>query len=378
MAAANSRPRAASSSSSSKVITCRRPGRSCRRRRSSLSAQRPRRGRRRLRVAEHVGAVTGRRVGVDRRRDRAYEGEREVEAAPTRHASRRGSRTHRPSSPRAPAARWRDRRRVGRLGPRHLLPAVCPLGEVEGRGALRSDGVAPEPADRASRRGSGTDGEPTLHGNRPRNEKEARRARELDFSPSLDGMRTTWNGAISFGLVTIPIGLAPATKPARPSVGRLVPPPPPRVQDADQAEAVVPVPRTRVGPDEIVNGWEVAKGEFVIVEDADLEAIEHDSTSRAIDITGFVPEDAVDPIYFDRTYFLVPRRRAARDVRTCCSSSRDAGDADGCARPLRPRRQGEALPDPRPWRRAGARDVYSSPRTSTRRRRSRRRSPRRT
>jgi DNA end-binding protein Ku len=119
-------------------------------------------------------------------------------------------------------------------------------------------------------------------------------------------MRTTWNGSISFGLVNIPIGLAPATKPAA------------RQSDVSfrmlHRECMTPIKQKRwcpvhdreLGPDEIVKGWEVSKGEFVIVEEADLEAIERDSTSRAIDITGFVPEDAVDPIYFDRTYFLVP------------------------------------------------------------------------
>ena len=108
-------------------------------------------------------------------------------------------------------------------------------------------------------------------------------------------MRTTWNGSISFGLVNIPIGLAPATKPAA------------RQSDVSfrmlHRECMTPIKQKRwcpvhdreLGPDEIVKGWEVSKGEFVIVEDADLEAIERDSTSRAIDITGFVPEDAVDP-----------------------------------------------------------------------------------
>jgi DNA end-binding protein Ku len=119
-------------------------------------------------------------------------------------------------------------------------------------------------------------------------------------------MRTTWNGAISFGLVTIPVGLAPATKPA--------------ARQADVSfrllhrECKTPIKQKRwcpvhdreVGPDEIVRGWEVAKGEFVIVEDADLEAIDRDTTSRAIDIKSFVPAAEVDPIYFDRTYFLVP------------------------------------------------------------------------
>ncbi len=124
-------------------------------------------------------------------------------------------------------------------------------------------------------------------------------------------MRTTWNGSISFGLVNIPIGLAPATKPAA------------RQSDVSfrllHRECKTPIKQKRwcpvhdreVGPDEIVKGWEVSKGEFVIVEEADLEALERDSTSRAIDITGFVPEDAVDPIYFDRTYFLVPAAAVA-------------------------------------------------------------------
>jgi DNA end-binding protein Ku len=119
-------------------------------------------------------------------------------------------------------------------------------------------------------------------------------------------MRTTWNGSISFGLVNIPIGLAPATKPAA------------RQSDVNfrmlHRECMTPIKQKRwcpvhdreLGPDEIVKGWEVSKGEFVIVEDADLEALERDSTSRSIDITGFVPQDTVDPIYFDRTYFLVP------------------------------------------------------------------------
>jgi DNA end-binding protein Ku len=124
-------------------------------------------------------------------------------------------------------------------------------------------------------------------------------------------MRTTWNGSISFGLVNIPIGLAPATKPAA------------RQSDVSfrllHRECKTPIKQKRwcpvhdreVGPDEIVKGWEVSKGEFVIVEDADLEAIERDSTSRAIDITGFVPEDSVDPVYLDRTYFLVPAANVA-------------------------------------------------------------------
>jgi DNA end-binding protein Ku len=119
-------------------------------------------------------------------------------------------------------------------------------------------------------------------------------------------MRTTWNGSISFSLVTIPVGLAPATKPAA------------RASDVAfrqlHAECKTPIKNRRWCPvherevesDEIVKGWEVSKGQFVIVEDADLEAIERQNTSRSIDIERFVPLAEVDPVYFDRTYFLVP------------------------------------------------------------------------
>src|SRR5918999_4356644 len=119
-------------------------------------------------------------------------------------------------------------------------------------------------------------------------------------------MRTTWNGSISFGLVTIPVGLAPATKPA--------------ARSSDVAfrqlhrECGTPIKQRRWCPvherevpnEELVKGWEVTKGEFVVVEDADLEAIEQRDTSRTIEITRFVDAVEVDPIYFDRTYFLAP------------------------------------------------------------------------
>jgi DNA end-binding protein Ku len=125
-------------------------------------------------------------------------------------------------------------------------------------------------------------------------------------------MRTIWNGSITFGLVNIPVGLALATKPAA------------RQSDVSfrmlHAECRTPIRQKRwcpthdreVGPDEIVKGWEVAKGEFVVVEEADLEAIERTDDSRSIEIARFVPGDSVDPIWFDRTYFLTPSANAAQ------------------------------------------------------------------
>ena len=125
-------------------------------------------------------------------------------------------------------------------------------------------------------------------------------------------MRTIWNGSINFGLVNIPVGLAPATTPAA------------RQSDVSfrtlhrecktpiRQKRFCPVHEREVGPDELVKGWEVAKGQFVIVEDEDLEAIVRQDDSRAIEISRFVPLESVDPIFFDRTYFLAPASAPAQ------------------------------------------------------------------
>jgi DNA end-binding protein Ku len=119
-------------------------------------------------------------------------------------------------------------------------------------------------------------------------------------------MRTTWNGSISFSLVTIPVGLAPATKPSARASDVAFRQLHRECRSPIKNRRWCPVHEREVESDEIVKGWEVAKGQFVIVEDADLEAIERQNTSRSIDIERFVPLGEVDPVFFDRTYFLVP------------------------------------------------------------------------
>jgi len=114
-------------------------------------------------------------------------------------------------------------------------------------------------------------------------------------------MRTIWNGSISFGLVNIPIGLALATQRDDVSFRTL------------HRECGTPIKQKRWCPfhereveaDELVKGWEVAKGEFVVVEESDLEAIAL-QRSQSIEILRFVKLEDVDPVYFDRTYYLAP------------------------------------------------------------------------
>src|SRR5919197_356689 len=119
-------------------------------------------------------------------------------------------------------------------------------------------------------------------------------------------MRTTWNGSISFSLVTIPVGLAPATKPSARASDVAFRQLHRECRSPIKNRRWCPVHEREVESEEIVRGWEVAKGQFLIVEDADLEAIERQNTSRTIEIERFVPLDEIDPVYFDRTYFLVP------------------------------------------------------------------------
>jgi len=120
-------------------------------------------------------------------------------------------------------------------------------------------------------------------------------------------MRTIWKGSISFGLVNIPIGLAVATQRSDIAFRTL------------HRECGTPIKQKRWCPvhdrevqaDELVKGWEFSKGQYVIVEEGDLEAIAL-QRSHSIEIVRFVELDEVDPIYFDRTYYLAPASSEAQ------------------------------------------------------------------
>jgi DNA end-binding protein Ku len=114
-------------------------------------------------------------------------------------------------------------------------------------------------------------------------------------------MRTIWNGSISFGLVNIPIGLAVATQRTDVSFRTLHR----ECKTPIKQKRYCPVHERDVGPDEIVKGWEFVKGEYVIVEEDDLEAVAL-QRSNSIEILRFVKLEEVDPVFFDRTYYLAP------------------------------------------------------------------------
>jgi DNA end-binding protein Ku len=119
-------------------------------------------------------------------------------------------------------------------------------------------------------------------------------------------MRTIWNGSISFGLVNIPVGLALATKSSDIAFKTLHR----ECGSPIKQKRWCPVHEREVEASELVKGWEVAKGQFVIVEPEELEGIAL-RRSQSIEILRFVALEQVDPVYFDRTYYLAPSEAEA-------------------------------------------------------------------
>ena len=120
-------------------------------------------------------------------------------------------------------------------------------------------------------------------------------------------MRAIWTGAISFGMVTIPVKLYTATQPKDIRFRLLhktdhAPIEEKRFCTADGKE---------VAWDDLVRGFEVSKGEYIVLEPEEIEAAKPES-STTIDIGDFVPAAEIDPVYFEKSYFLEPSEVGAK------------------------------------------------------------------
>ena len=112
--------------------------------------------------------------------------------------------------------------------------------------------------------------------------------------------RPFWSGTVSFGLVNVPVGLFPASRPLGVAM-RMV------------TETGAPLQRRyytsrdgrQLAWDDIVRGYEVEKGTFVMLDDDELERLAPEKTG-GIDLREFVKASAIDPMYFERGYYLVP------------------------------------------------------------------------
>lgn len=117
-------------------------------------------------------------------------------------------------------------------------------------------------------------------------------------------MRPVWSGTIAFGLVSVPVRMQSAVEEHRlhfnyvhePDGGRI------GYQKVCKAEDDKPVP-----DEEIVKAFELEEGEWVYLTDEDFESAALDRAQRTIDIHAFVPREEIDPVFFERSYFLVPQ-----------------------------------------------------------------------
>lgn len=113
-----------------------------------------------------------------------------------------------------------------------------------------------------------------------------------------------WSGALSFGLVNIPVRLASAVRSAERTSFRML-----------HEEDMTPIKFERVCPadgevvpwKEIVKGYEYSKGKYVVVTPEELARVRTPS-SKAVEMTDFVKADEIDPRYFDTPYYLLPQK----------------------------------------------------------------------
>lgn len=133
--------------------------------------------------------------------------------------------------------------------------------------------------------------------------------------------RAFWAGTISFGLVGIPVALFPGNRSRRAALRMLAPDGTPL-----RRRYLCPKEGRLVANDEIVRGFETEKDRFVVVSDEELEALEPEK-SREIDLRRFVRLEQVDPIYFDRGYFIVPTGDSQKAYRLLVEVMETTGQA---------------------------------------------------
>lgn len=115
-------------------------------------------------------------------------------------------------------------------------------------------------------------------------------------------MHTVWKGSISFGLVNIPVKLHAATENKDIKLRQLHK----ECNNPISYEKVCPVCEKKVSNEEIVKAYEYAKNKFVVLDEEELEKLKKENEEKAVEIIEFVKLEEIDPIYFERSYFLAP------------------------------------------------------------------------
>lgn len=124
-------------------------------------------------------------------------------------------------------------------------------------------------------------------------------------------MRPIWKGAISFGLVTIPVGLYSATEDKRPKFRQL--------RESDHSpikyKRVAETDGEEVPYEKIVKGYEIDKGRYVVFSSEELESVMKGGSGGMVDVVQFVDQSDIDPIYYRSSYYLAPEKTGVKAYR---------------------------------------------------------------
>lgn len=121
-------------------------------------------------------------------------------------------------------------------------------------------------------------------------------------------MHTMWKGSISFGLVNIPIKLHTATEDKDVKLRTLHR----KCHSPIKYEKVCPVCEEEVKNEDIVRAFEYTNGKFIVLDDEELEKLKKENEDRAVEIMDFVKIEEIDPIYFDKSYYMSPNEGGSK------------------------------------------------------------------
>ena len=132
--------------------------------------------------------------------------------------------------------------------------------------------------------------------------------------------RAIWSGAISFGLVNVPVKLYSATSPKTVRFHQVSSKTGTRIRQ----QRVDPSTGEEVAYEDIVKGYEIGPDRYVLISPEELEALDPKAT-RTIDIEEFVDLEEIDPIYYDHSYYLAPAAGGAKAYRLLLEAMREEG-----------------------------------------------------
>ncbi|NLC21705.1 MAG: Ku protein [Halomonadaceae bacterium] len=163
---------------------------------------------------------------------------------------------------------------------------------------------------------SKTEAKPKTETDSKDNTEQAQPKEKKRFHTS--GPRPLWSGTITFGLVSLPVNLYPANRP-KPVSLRMVDregTPLARRYLCDKEDRVLDY-------DDLIRGYEVEKEKFVVVEDQELDSLAPEQ-SQEIDLKRFVDLNEIDPIYFQRAYFMTPDKGVIKAYRLLAQSMQES------------------------------------------------------